>query len=221
MYSKIDKETFEKVVKESFSIAQCMVKLGRKPSSGNYKTFYRYKDLYGVDTSHFTGQGYLKGKWAQNRKSVGYYKGKKGLTIKGKVLLQKLIDEGYKERKCEKCGNTEWQGMPIPLQVHHVDGNHLNNDVNNLQVLCPNCHALTDNFCGRNIGREKKKGTSTNRSAVRPTKEELEKLLIEYNFTRVGKIYGVSDNAVRKWCEGYGLARNIKYYKDKKFEKSF
>lgn len=55
-----------------------------------------------------------------------------------------------KPYKCECCGNTEWNGLPIPLQLHHKDGNFRNNTLENLQLLCPNCHSLTDNYCRRN-----------------------------------------------------------------------
>ena len=58
--------------------------------------------------------------------------------------------------KCERCGNSEWQGEPIPLQVHHKDGIRDNNSLDNLEILCPNCHALTENFMGKNIGTNKK-----------------------------------------------------------------
>ena len=62
----------------------------------------------------------------------------------------KLLKEGYKEHKCENCGLTEWQGQPIPLEVHHKDGNRHNNTLENFQLLCPNCHALTDSYRGKN-----------------------------------------------------------------------
>ncbi len=63
-------------------------------------------------------------------------------------LKTKLIKEGIKENRCEKCGRAEWLGMPIPLELHHKDGNHYNNELNNLKVLCPNCHALEPNNSG-------------------------------------------------------------------------
>lgn len=72
------------------------------------------------------------------------------------TLKQKLFDHGLKERKCERCNSTTWQGVPIPLELHHIDGNRLNNNLPNLQILCPNCHALTTNFRSANknkIGR--------------------------------------------------------------------
>ena len=66
-------------------------------------------------------------------------------------LRIKLLKEGLKQPKCERCGNTEWEGQQIPLEVHHVDGNKDHNELDNLQLLCPNCHALTSTYRGRNI----------------------------------------------------------------------
>lgn len=64
-------------------------------------------------------------------------------------LKKRLIKENYKDHKCERCGLTEWQGNPIPLELHHKDGNRFNNALDNIELLCPNCHALTDNYRGR------------------------------------------------------------------------
>lgn len=61
-------------------------------------------------------------------------------------LKWKLIDKGYKERRCEKCGITEWLENPIPLELHHKDGDKNNNNLDNIEILCPNCHAFTDNY---------------------------------------------------------------------------
>lgn len=60
-------------------------------------------------------------------------------------LRKRLINEGYKENICEKCGITEWMGQKITLELHHIDGNRINNKLENLAILCPNCHSLTPN----------------------------------------------------------------------------
>lgn len=65
-------------------------------------------------------------------------------------LKLRLIEDGIKEHKCENCGLTEWMGKPIPLELHHKDGNHYNNDLGNLEILCPNCHAQTNTYKGKN-----------------------------------------------------------------------
>lgn len=61
-------------------------------------------------------------------------------------LKLRLLEDGIKEAKCECCGLTRWNDKPIPLELHHKDGNHYNNDLNNLEILCPNCHAQTNNY---------------------------------------------------------------------------
>lgn len=63
---------------------------------------------------------------------------------KGYKFYKDLIK--IRGHKCECCGNTEWLGKPINLQVHHIDGDKTNNTLDNLQLLCPNCHSYTDNF---------------------------------------------------------------------------
>ncbi len=72
-------------------------------------------------------------------------------SVQSNKLRNKLIREGFKEARCEICGNSKWNGKPIPLEVHHKDGDKNYNSLENLQLLCPNCHALTDNYRGKNI----------------------------------------------------------------------
>ena len=59
---------------------------------------------------------------------------------------KRLIEDGLKEAKCECCGLSEWMGKPIPLELHHIDFNHYNNSLDNLQILCSNCHMQTHNY---------------------------------------------------------------------------
>lgn len=77
-----------------------------------------------------------------------------GKEITSYRLKLRLINEGLKERKCEICNNTEWLDRQIPLELHHINGDHYDNRLENLQILCPNCHALQEN----NSGAASKKG---------------------------------------------------------------
>jgi Zn finger protein HypA/HybF involved in hydrogenase expression len=87
-------------------------------------------------------------------------------------LKERLIKEGLKEYKCECCGITEWNGKPLSLQLHHINGIHNDNRLSNLQLLCPNCHSQTENFAGT-----RGKGTSIIRKADNLPKEDVELIM--------------------------------------------
>ena len=139
-------------------------------------------------------------------------------------LKNRLIEEGIKEYRCERCKNTEWEGVPIPLQIHHVNGVHNDNRLENIQLLCPNCHSLTDTYAGKNANRENSTKYSNQVSRKRIKKEEWDKLLEKRwannhpsketlcevfkeigSFSGVGKLYGVCDKSISKWFKHYGL----------------
>lgn len=68
----------------------------------------------------------------------------KSTCIRFHSVREKMIREGYKQDACELCGLSEWQGKKLTLEVHHKDGNHYNNTLDNLQLLCPNCHSIQE-----------------------------------------------------------------------------
>jgi hypothetical protein len=148
---KYSKEKIEEVVLTSLSINQCLQKLNLITAGGNYQTLNKYIKLYGIDISHFTGMGWNVGlKFKPNPP-----KSLKNILVnpshyQSHKLRLRLIEEGYKTHCCENCNNSEWLNLPIPLEIHHIDGNNTNNCIENLQILCPNCHALTDNYRGKN-----------------------------------------------------------------------
>jgi hypothetical protein len=156
---KKTKDDFEKAAKASFSIAEMCRKLGARPSGGNYKIVHNAIDEYQLDVSHFRGQGWnvglkFKPKTSRDLSEILV----KGSTFQSFKLKKRLFDSGLKEKRCESCGLSEWQGKPIPLELHHANGDTNDNRIENLQILCPNCHALTENYRGLN-----------NKSATRET----------------------------------------------------
>ena len=204
---------------------------------------------------------------------------------------QELIQK--RGNKCECCGLTEWLGQPIHLEVHHIDGNRQNDNLNNLQILCHNCHSYTNNHskniyrhfitdeelvtylqnaktihqallnanlstAGANYTRAKKliqqydlthlykllpdenmsycidcgapitSGATrcprckakAQRVVERPTRVELKDLIRHQTFVSIGKQFGVSGNAIVKWCRTYELPstkREINQYSDEEW----
>jgi hypothetical protein len=139
----------KEAVKTSNSIAQVLSKLGIVPAGGNYQTVKRRINKYGFDTSHFKGQSWNKGRTIGPKKPLQFYL-KKDTVVQSFRLKLRLIAEEIFEHKCCGCSLIEWLGNPIPLELHHKDGDHYNNEIDNLELLCPNCHALTDNYRGKN-----------------------------------------------------------------------
>lgn len=72
-------------------------------------------------------------------------------TYQTHKIKKRLCREGYKEHVCESCGLSEWKSNLIPLELHHKNGIKTDNSLDNLELLCPNCHALTHNYRAKNI----------------------------------------------------------------------
>lgn len=153
-FNKYSKEDFIKAVASSTSIRQVLISLKVSPHGGNYQTANNYIKKLSLDTSHFLGKGWNKGNSPNiylNRTTQDYLDNK--YPIQSNKLRLRLLREGYFEHKCYKCNNTEWNDQPIPLELEHIDGNNQNNELSNLTILCPNCHAQTLTYRGRNISK--------------------------------------------------------------------
>lgn len=139
-YRNYSEEDIKESVKTSLSLSEVLRKLNIKPIGGNFDTLKRRLAKLEIDTSHFTGQLWSKGKtvkdWADYKKN----KGRKNFLI---------IERGH---QCEDCKNTHWKDQLIMLELHHINGDRVDNRSENLQLLCCNCHATTHNW--RNKKRE-------------------------------------------------------------------
>lgn len=146
---KYSVDDLKNAVKNSFSIRQVLEFLGIVPAGGNYQTVKKRLAKYKIDTSHFHGQSWNKGKTTGPRKSIKCYLTKNS-TIQSFKLKKRLLSDKVFEHKCYSCNQNTWLEQIIPLELHHIDGDNSNNTLSNLTLLCPNCHALTDNYRGKN-----------------------------------------------------------------------
>ncbi|WP_308042310.1 HNH endonuclease signature motif containing protein [Streptomyces sp. 8L] len=151
-----DEETLRRLVSESSSVAEVVRRLGISPVGGNHAHISRRIKALGLDTGHF----------AQTRRRRGTRTAETGLVLgspadgrtPGERLRRWLLSTGVAE-VCALCGvPAEWNGMPLRLQVDHVNGDWWDNRADNLRLLCPNCHATTDTFRGRRRGGEQSRG---------------------------------------------------------------
>lgn len=148
-------QQFISAVKSSLSYAEVIRKLGLKTAGSNYDTVKRKIKELNLDISHMTNQGWNTGKRFKIIKPAQPLEEilvKDSTFINSNNLRKRILKEQIKEYKCERCGNSLWLNQKIPLELHHINGDRHDNRIENLQLLCPNCHALTDNYRGRNIG---------------------------------------------------------------------
>ena len=84
-------------------------------------------------------------------------------------IKRRLLAAGLKEPRCERCGIEDWLGEPLTLALHHVNGDNRDDRLENLALLCPNCHSQTENFAGRNVGARPDGGVEPRRRlSLRP-----------------------------------------------------
>jgi len=261
-YKAYSDEEFILAVKESKSLAGVMKKIGIKPVGGNYHTVKKKILEFGLDTSHFSGKASIP---------KGTELKKFDELVSTDAIKKRLVKE--RGHQCECCQKTMWLGGSIVLELDHVNGDRFNNTRENLQLLCPNCHALTPTYRGKNISQESKESMSVrmkqrglkstkdntsrspnhsackgktsaikiipqalfcqdcncqvktksktgrclpchakaSRKTTRPPLEILMSEVANSSFVAVGRKYGVSDNAIRKWLRAEGCdPRTIK-----------
>jgi hypothetical protein len=150
-YSYTEQDVADAVA-TSFSYAEVLRKLGVRPAGGNYDTVKRPVRHLKLDTTHFTGRGHRRDRTYGPRRPLEELL-RASSTVQSYKLKRRLLDEGVFERVCMSCNRSRWEQAPIPLELHHKDGDRHNNELANLAMLCPNCHALTDTYRGKNIGQ--------------------------------------------------------------------
>lgn len=220
-------EKVKQAIKESRSYSDTLRKLNIPLAGNNLSTLKRKIKEYGIDISHFT----YENTWVNKEKVPieEYLTNKRYITTC--KLKKRLFEENIKENKCEICGTDSWMGKKIECQLHHKNGNRKDNSLENLQILCPNCHSQTDSFCignnrpekricpicGKNYIKTKAGKTCVhcsliaNKKVKRIPKEELIKLLEENNYNRlkISKLLSVSETSIRHWIKYYNISTRM------------
>jgi hypothetical protein len=145
-------EELKVAVKKSTSVRQVLMKIGLKLAGGNYAQIKKYIKIYKIDNKHFTGIG-----WSKGLRGIGTPRiDLKDILVKESnfqsyKLRNRLFKEGFKQKRCEECGWCKQSpDGRLPLELDHINGNSTDNRLENLRVLCPNCHSLKPTHRGRN-----------------------------------------------------------------------
>ena len=148
-YKEKTKEELEQIVSSSITFAEVMIKLGYTKNRGNsVNGLKKYLDSLNIDYSHFKGK-------AHGTSNTAIYKLNE-ILIKDTPytnmtsLKRRILNANLLEYKCAICGICEWQNKPLILQLDHINGDNKDNRLENLRLLCPNCHSQTETFCGKN-----------------------------------------------------------------------
>lgn len=147
-----DKYQLENAVKESQSFRQVIARIGLKATGGNYDQVKKYIREYSLNTSHFTGKAWNRGRYGFGKPRISLQEILvKVSNYQSFKLKRRLFNSGIKKPECEECGwHEKTPDGYLPLELDHINGDRHDNRLENLRVLCPNCHSLKPTHRGRN-----------------------------------------------------------------------
>lgn len=233
--NQIPKEELQELINNSTTIVEVLTKLKVDAYNGNHKILVKRINNESIDINNLVNnrKSHLSLKMFNSNFKVDNIEKDifaidsivSKATIKKYILKNNLINYS-----CQKCKNTgEWLNSKLSLQLDHINGVNTDNRLENLRFLCPNCHSQTETFGSKNKKKTKKycldcsreihkKSTRCNSCANKfsvffrtgnkrfeASEEELVSLVKHYPMTKIGEMFGVSNNAIKKRCISLGI----------------
>lgn len=149
-------------VKSNVTLSGVLRALSLTPVGSNFKTIKKHTARLQLDTSHWLGRKHTLGK-QRTKVSLANILVNNSTYANIAVLKMRLLRDGLLNNSCYECHHIgDWNGKPLKLQLDHINGKRTDHRLENLRLLCPNCHSQTATFCGRNVR------TKTSKTAARP-----------------------------------------------------
>lgn len=227
---KYTKEVLETAIANSRSWREVCKYAGANQLTGTQSYLKRKAVAFNIDFSHFRHGAVWRGGNDYNvaEKPIEEYL-VYGSSIKPQSLKNKLIMRVMKTNKCEMCGMTQWLNEDIPIEMHHINHDHADNRLDNLMMLCPNCHAIEQRRhrrefpgyvcerCGGKRSRKNKSGLCYKCSEFPekinwPTDEELRDMVWAAPSVILARNLGVSDSAIYRRCKNKGIPKPPRGY---------
>jgi Zn finger protein HypA/HybF involved in hydrogenase expression len=227
-------EYLRQIIHSSKNKKEILEHFGISARGRNYDTLKKIAEEHNIQLSHLSETNTI----SNHRQEIVDFDEYVKITKSNSSIKKFIIRNNIIEYQCSCCGiGNEYNGKKLILQLEHIDGNHKNNNLSNLTFLCPNCHSQTSTFAGRKLknmdvccSRCNKKIYKNNKTGMchkcnsevgnydklREHRRKFEitvELLIELlklnSLTAIGKMYNVSDNAIRRRCRKYGIDLTI------------
>jgi len=229
----ISTDELTNIVKDSFTLSEVLKKLNLSGRGHSYDYLKERLSKDNIDYTHF-----IPPKRVKYDSIDDIFKVNSTFQNTSK-LKKKLFDNKLKENKCDLCNQLPFHnGKSLVLQLDHKNGNNTDNSLENLRILCPNCHSQTHTYSGGNKNKREKIYCKTCNKPIGITKhgyckkcfleskcgkkykehitqnqpkkfevskEKLEQMIRQYPMTTIGKMFGVSDNSIRKRCKNFGI----------------
>jgi hypothetical protein len=229
------------ITKNANSIADILRAFDYSSSSGGYKVLKNTLKRHNIDYSHIPiGKMANLGREFGPRRNIEDYLSAINsgeIIVSNSGFKRRLIKEGLLYEKCSKCGcGNMWQDEPIILHMDHINGINNDNRIENLRILCPNCHSQTSTYAGKGLKKHyycncgaKTSGKKYNRcqkcanqiinqsprfhsQKFTISKQDLEKLVWEKPTVKIARDLGVSDVAISKRCKKLGIQKPPRGY---------
>lgn len=226
----LDTKQFQEIVNECNNLSEIIEKSGARVNGTTYRTLHKRIAKEKIDISHIpigpnANKGRKKGEW---KRPIEYYLCRKRISS-GINLKKRLIEEGLLKEECAVCKlKPMWNNEKLVLQLDHIDGDFINNTLENLRLICPNCHSQTKTFAGRNVKRDKLVNTcekcfapicqkailcrTCNHEKMRKervkfdiSREELKKLSNTYSAYKIAEMFNVGQTTVLRRMKQYNL----------------